>query len=146
MFADGTATAVAVTLARTRRNGRMHKRKPSGPRDWAGKTMTTPFSVLLSGELGLRGIEALGAELTAALAGHDEVVIDATTVESADTSTIQLLLSAQKSANADGKALSLTAAPSGPLATTLVVLGLLRADGTPLVPETSTWTITKAAA
>lgn len=106
--------------------------------------MTTPFSVLLSGELGLRGIEALKAEITAALAGYDEVVIDATTVESADTSAIQLLLSAQKTANADGKALSLTAA--GPLAATLVTHGLLRADGTPLVPETSTWTITKAAA
>lgn len=107
--------------------------------------MTTPFSVLLSGELGLRGIEALKAEITAALAGYDEVVIDATAVESADTSAIQLLLSAQKTANADGKALSLTVA-AGPLAATLVTLGLMRADGTPLVPETSTWTITKAAA
>lgn len=108
--------------------------------------MTTPFSVLLSGELGLRGIEALKAEITAALAGYDEVVIDATAVESADTSAIQLLLSAQKTANADGKTLSLTAAASGPLTGTLVKLGLLRTDGAPLVPETSTWTITGAAA
>lgn len=108
--------------------------------------MTTPFSLQLSGELGLRGIEALKAGIAAALAGYDAVVIDATAVESADTSAIQLLLSAQKTANADGKALSLTAAASGPLVSTLVKLGLLARDGRPLVPETSTWTITKAAA
>ena len=107
--------------------------------------MSTPFSLRLSGDLGLRGIEALKADIAAALAGFDAVVIDATGVESADASAIQLLLSAQKTANADGKALSLSAAP-GPLVSTLVTLGLLAADGTPLVAETSTWTITRAAA
>ena len=105
--------------------------------------MTTPFSLTLSGELGLRGIDALKAEIAAALSDHEAVAIDTDAVESADTSAIQLLLSAQKTANADGKSLSLTAA--GPLAKTLMALGLVAADGTPLVPETSTWTIKAAA-
>jgi ABC-type transporter Mla MlaB component len=105
--------------------------------------MTTPFSLRLSGELGLRGIEALRGEIAAALAEHEGVAIDATAVEAADTSAIQLLLSAQKTANAEGKALTLVAA--GPLAATLVALGLVAADGAPLVPETSTWTIKAAA-
>jgi ABC-type transporter Mla MlaB component len=105
--------------------------------------MTTPFSLTLSGELGLRGIDALKAEIAAALSDHEAVAIDTAAVESAYTSAIQLLLSAQKTANADGKALTLTA--TGPLAKTLMALGLVAADGTPLVPETSTWTIKAAA-
>ncbi len=108
--------------------------------------MTTPFSLKLSGELGLRGIDALRREIAAALAEHEAVAIDTTAVEAADTSAIQLLLSAQKTASLEGKALSLAATAAGPLAKTLVALGLVAADGTPLVPETSTWTITKAAA
>jgi len=107
--------------------------------------MTAPFSVKLSGELGLRGIEALKAEIVAALAGHDDVAIDATGVEGADTSAIQLLLAAQKTAAAEGKALTLSASADGPLARTLVALGLVAANGTPLVTETSTWTIKAAA-
>jgi anti-anti-sigma regulatory factor len=105
--------------------------------------MTTPFSVKLSGALGLRGIGALRDEIAEALAAHEAVAIDSTAVESADTSAIQLLLSAQKTANVEGKALTLTAA--GPLAKTLVALGLVGADGASLVPETSTWTIKAAA-
>lgn len=108
--------------------------------------MTLPYSLQLSGELGLRGIEALKADIAAALAGYDEVVVDAIGVESADASVIQLLLSAQKTANADGKAMRLSTASGGALAAALARLGLIGADGTPLVPETSTWTITKAAA
>jgi ABC-type transporter Mla MlaB component len=107
--------------------------------------MTTPFSLTLSGELGLRGIEALKAEIAAALAGNDIVAIDTAGVEGADTSAIQLLLSAQKTANADGKTMSLTATEAGPLAGVLVALGLVAPDGAPLVPETSTWTIKAAA-
>jgi len=108
--------------------------------------MTTPFSLELSGELGLRGIEALKAEIVAALAGNAAVAIETAAVEGVDASAIQLLLAAQKTANAEGKALSLKVVAAGPLARALVALGLLAADGTALVPETSTWTITKAAA
>lgn len=107
--------------------------------------MTTPFSLRLSGELGLRGIEALKAQLVAALAGNDAVAIDATAVEGADTSAIQLLLAAQKGATAEGKVLTLATGTDGPLARRLVALGLIAADGTPLVPETTTWTIKAAA-
>lgn len=107
--------------------------------------MTAPFSLKLSGELGLRGIEALKAEIVAALAAHPAVAIDATAVEGADTSAIQLLLAAQKSASAEGRALTLLTSAGGPLARTLAALGLIAADGTPLVTETSTWTIKAAA-
>ena len=107
--------------------------------------MTTPFPLTLSGELGLRGIDALKAQIAAALADHDAIEIDTTAVESADASAIQLLLSAQKTANADGKAMSLSAIAAGSLAKTLLALGLVATDGTALVPETSTWTIKAAA-
>lgn len=107
--------------------------------------MTQPFSLKLSGELGLRGIDALKAQIAEALASHDAVAIDTTEVESADASAIQLLLSAQKTANADGKAMSLSAGAETPLGRTLVALGMVAADGAPLVPETSTWTIKAAA-
>ena len=107
--------------------------------------MTMPFSLKLSGELGLRGIETLRGEIAAALSDHEAVAIDASAVESADASAIQLLLSAQKTATAEGKGLTLDASASAPLSSTLLVLGLLARDGTPLVPETSTWTIKAAA-
>lgn len=108
--------------------------------------MSTPFTVRLAGELGLRGIEALKAEIAAAIAEHAAVGFDTAAVESIDASVIQLLLAAQKTANAEGKALSLAAADGSPLANTLTTLGLVAADGRGLVPETSTWTITRVAA
>ncbi len=108
--------------------------------------MSMPFSLELSGELGLRGIEKLRADIVAALEANATVAIDTSAVESADASAIQLLLAAQKSANAKGSALSLTAPAGGAMARTLIGLGLVSADGTSLTPETSTWTITKAAA
>jgi len=107
--------------------------------------LTQPYSLKLSGELGLRGIEALKAQIAEALSSHDAVAIDTSAVEGVDASAIQLLLSAQKTANADGKAMSLSASAAMPLGRTLVALGLVAADGAPLVPETSTWTIKAAA-
>jgi len=97
----------------------------------------------LSGELGLRGIDTLKAQLVDALASHDAVSINTSAVEAADASAVQLLLSAQKTANAEGKPMTLVAAAV--LGKTLVALGLVAADGAPLVPETSTWTIKAAA-
>ncbi len=111
-----------------------------------GHPVNESFSLELSGELGLRGIEKLKSDIMAALEANDSVALDTSLVESADASAIQLLLAAQKTANAEGKSLSLFAPASGALATTLSTLGLLATDGTPLVPETSTWTIIKAAA
>lgn len=105
--------------------------------------MTEPFSLKLSGELSLRGIDTLKAQISAALASHDAVAIDTSAIEGVDASAVQLLLSAQKTANAEGKAMTLAA--SGPLTRTLVALGLVAADGAPLVSETSTWTIKAAA-
>ena len=108
--------------------------------------MSTPFSLELSGELGLRGIEKLKADIVAALEANDVVSIDTSAVESADASAIQLLLAAQKSANARGSALSLIAPADGAVARALAALGLVAAGGIALTPETSTWTIIKAAA
>lgn len=108
--------------------------------------MSKPHSLELSGELSLRGIEKLKSDILSALEAHDAVALDTSLVESADASAIQLLLSAQKAANAEGKTLTLSATASGALARTLSTLGLVASDGTPLVPETTTWTISKAAA
>ena len=51
--------------------------------------MNDSFSLELSGELGLRGIEKLKSDIMAALEAHDAVALETSLVESADASAIQ---------------------------------------------------------
>jgi anti-anti-sigma regulatory factor len=65
--------------------------------------------VRLAGDLSLRTCEATRAQLLNAIAVHDEVVVDCTGGEEIDTSFVQLLLAARKTAAGRGCRLSLSA-------------------------------------
>lgn len=105
-----------------------------------------PYPLHLSGDLSLRSISELHATLTQAIATHEAVVVATDAVDSIDVAAMQLLVSATASAAARGRTLSLTAAPGGAVARTLVSAGFFAADGSCKVPTLPTWTITHEAA
>ena len=86
-----------------------------------------PGSVKLAGDLTLRHIEPVRAELVAALARQQALTIDCEAVTGADLGLIQLLIAAQKSADAAGKSASLARPVSGALRDALARGGFLAA-------------------
>lgn len=100
----------------------------------------------LSGDLSLRSISELHARLTEAIAAHDAVAIGTDAVDSIDVAALQLLVSATRTATAQGRTLTVSAAEGSAVARTLVAAGFFAADGTPKVATLSTWTITREAA
>ena len=100
---------------------------------------SSPFSVALTGSLGLKDAVRLHAELLAALEASQSVVIDATGLREADISIVQLVIAAQKTASAAGKTLTLNAGKDGVLAQLLTKSGILSADGRALVSEMEIW-------
>jgi ABC-type transporter Mla MlaB component len=100
----------------------------------------------LSGDLSLRNISELHTRLLQALAEHRAVDLDTTAVESVDVGTLQLLVSATKSAAGDDRSLSLVADAATPMGRALVRAGFFAGDGRLLVPILSSWTLTREAA
>ncbi|ODT26734.1 MAG: hypothetical protein ABS35_10300 [Kaistia sp. SCN 65-12] len=100
----------------------------------------------LSGDLSLRNISELQTRLKQALAEHRAIDIDTAGVESIDVGTLQLLVSATRSAAADDRSLSLAAGAGTPMGRALVRAGFFSGDGRPLVPTLSSWTLTREAA
>jgi ABC-type transporter Mla MlaB component len=105
----------------------------------------SPHPLHLSGDLSLRNISELHQRLTRALAEHQAITIDTAEVESVDAGTLQLLVSAAKSATAAGRALSLAADAATPMGRALIRAGFFAENGRSLVPSLS-WTITREAA
>ena len=105
----------------------------------------SPHPLRLSGDLSLRNISELHRRLIEALAEHPAITIDTSEVESADAGTLQLLVSAAKSAAAAGRALGLAADATAPKGRALIRAGFFAENGRPLVPSLS-WTITREAA
>jgi hypothetical protein len=99
----------------------------------------------LSGDLSLRNISELHQRLQQALSEHQAIAIETAGVESVDAGTLQLLVSATKSATAAGCALSLSADATAPMGRALIRAGFFAENGRPLVPSLS-WTITREAA
>lgn len=93
----------------------------------------------LDGDCGLRKSAELVAEIENKLTAHDTVVVDATAIAAADISTIQILVSAHKSALAAGKLLHVHAPLAGALAEVLVKGGFASANGTVLTPGEAPW-------
>lgn len=93
----------------------------------------------LSGAIGLKNAPELVERLRAALDQSGALVIDADALESIDVAAIQLLVSAHKSAVAQGKSLSLRAAPAGALRATLLKAGFIDEQGRALTPEGVFW-------
>lgn len=100
----------------------------------------------LSGDLSLRNIAELHTRLLQALAEHHAIAVDTAAVESIDAGTLQLLVSAARTAVADGRTLSLAADAATPMGRALVRAGFFTGDGRSLVPTLSSWTLTREAA
>lgn len=100
----------------------------------------------LSGDLSLRNIAELHTRLLQALAEHQSVELDTAAVESIDVGTVQLLVSAAKTAAADGRTVSLTADVATPMGRALLRAGFFTEAGRSLVPTLTSWTITREAA
>lgn len=100
----------------------------------------------LSGDLSLRNIAELHTRLLQALAEHRAIELNTAAVESVDVGTLQLLVSATRSAAADDRSLSLAADAATPMGRALVRAGFFTGDGKPLVATLSTWTLTREAA
>ena len=106
----------------------------------------SPHPLRLSGDLSLRNISELHQRLTEALAEHQAIDLETTEVESVDAGTLQLLVSAAKSAAATGRTLNLAAAAASPMGRALVRAGFFTEAGRLQVPTLSSWTITREAA
>ena len=99
----------------------------------------------LSGDLSLRDTAELKSRLTTALSDKRSLVIETDGVGGIDVSCLQVLVAAQKSANAAGMPMRLTASASGPLGRAMIAAGFHAPDGRPLIPEAETWTLTREA-
>ncbi|OEO29857.1 hypothetical protein VW23_023925 [Devosia insulae DS-56] len=80
------------------------------------------------------------------MAEHRAIDLDTTAVESVDAGTLQLLVSATKSAAADDRTLSLAVDAATPMGRALLRAGFFTGDGRPLVATLSSWTLTREAA
>ncbi|MFT4080721.1 STAS domain-containing protein [Rhodomicrobium sp.] len=90
----------------------------------------------LEGDLGPRNASGLHEALLAALAGEDEVLVDATRVTSLDVSILQVLIAAHVAAEKLGRTITLLRTPEGAVETTFARAGLaIPADFTP--PQTA---------
>lgn len=105
-----------------------------------------PHPLALSGDLSLRSIAELHARLTEAVAAHDAVAVDTADVTSIDVASLQLLVSATRTAAAQGRTLTVSASSGSAAARTMIAAGFLAADGSPKLSELSTWTIAREAA
>jgi anti-anti-sigma regulatory factor len=87
----------------------------------------------------LRLADSLREQLLRALYAEEAIQIDADGVEDIDISTIQLLVSAKKTAGKMGRSFALTSAPKGALAETLVRAGFMTASGESLIQDGVFW-------
>jgi anti-anti-sigma regulatory factor len=101
-------------------------------------------AVALHGTIGLRDAAGLSEQLTQALAAHSRVTIDATALEQADISLVQVLAAARRTADSTGRSLRLVAPPGGALAELLVRAGLVAQDGSAPPAADRFWTDTDA--
>jgi anti-anti-sigma regulatory factor len=105
---------------------------------------TKTHAVALHGTIGLRDAAGLSEQLAQALATQNRVVVDATGLEHADFSLLQVLAAARKSAVGAGRSMRLVAPASGTLAQLIARAGLAGPDGTARTTEERFWTDTDA--
>ncbi|HVX82198.1 MAG TPA: STAS domain-containing protein [Devosiaceae bacterium] len=102
--------------------------------------MAKPHLIELKGDLGLRDAGELAAKFREAIEKHAAVAVATGNLGSADLSTVQLLVAAQKSAARAGKSFTLVAPVGEALQATLVKAGFLAADGRPRDAGEQFWT------
>jgi len=96
-------------------------------------------TVRLSGDYTLRNVAELAQGLAEALAAHGQVLVDGRDVETIDFAAIQVLVSAHKTAQAEGKPFGVFAPAAGALAQTLRRAGFLDAAGRPTSTQGQFW-------
>lgn len=101
-------------------------------------SVPSPHAVVLNVDPSIRDAARLSAELMAAIASHDAVLVDATEVASVDVGVLQLLVAAHKSARFAKKRFSVKAVAGGALRKALAASGI--DAGTRLVWEGDFWT------
>ncbi len=98
-----------------------------------------PHVISLAGPVGLRNVAELAAELQRGLSASGPIVVDCAGLTEIDLSAVQLLLAAQRTARASGRAFALAAPPDGALGALLMTTGFLAEDGAPLTPDGGLW-------
>ena len=93
----------------------------------------------LDGPATVRTAAALQASLRDAIRQHNHIEIDCTGVTEADLTLIQLLLAARKSAERDGKQLTLSAPADGTLREVLEIAGFLPTGDAPVSQDVAFW-------
>jgi len=86
-----------------------------------------------------RTVETLRAQLVDALQQHDALELDCTQLDAVDASFVQLLLSARKSAERQGKMLALARPAAGALLDALMRGGFVSSRGSPSSHDAGFW-------
>ena len=109
--------------------------------------MSSPAQQLsLKGSLGLRDATRLAEDFERALAAPGPVLVDCAELTEIDLAIVQLLISAQRTAMAAGRSLTLRHPVDGPLERLLKAAGILAADGSALASDGQFWINTEARA
>lgn len=95
--------------------------------------------VVLEGALGLRDTKRIHELLRGAMGAASAVELDVSNVSDMDISIIQLIVAARKSAEQDGRTLTLVTRPNNAFATMLVKAGFLGANGASRVANEEFW-------
>jgi hypothetical protein len=98
-----------------------------------------PGRVELTGPAGIREAEQIRSSLLEAVRQHSRAIVNCAGVTSIDISTIQLILSARKTAAAAGKSLTLAHPASDGLLDTLQHAGMVNPKGSKPAPDQTFW-------
>lgn len=93
----------------------------------------------LAGELALRQVGEIGAQLRDAIAHHKKIDVDGAGISAIDISVIQLLVSAFKTANAADKNFCVSFPAGSALDTALQRTGFITSEGIAQTPESGLW-------
>ena len=96
----------------------------------AGRTKPSATAIALEGELGIREAEQFRQNFIQALSSNDPVQINVAGVTAVDTSIVQILLAAVRTASRDGRDFDMVGLPESPIPGFLIALGLISSDAT----------------
>ncbi len=99
----------------------------------------SPYLAEISGDAGIRHIQAITETLRRALAAHDAVLVSLDEATCVDVSTLQVLLAAHKQAESLGKSLALAGPAKGRLRELLTETGFLDDDGQAVSANARFW-------
>lgn len=99
-------------------------------------TGSSPFTLVLNGDVSVKSAQDVLGSLKQAVAAHSAIALDTKDITQADVTTVQTLLSARAKAEALGKSLTLKGPPGPKLQAVLEGAGFLN----PAQPAARFWT------